>query len=250
MSRVSQLFDLQQIDSALDSRVARLRQIEELMADSPRLIAARTANEEAQSRLAQEQARLRQASRDVEDTSNRLRTQEKRLYDGSVKNPKELTHLQEEVAHIKSRLKAQEDQVIEAMLAVEEAESIARAKQEELDLIAKEWQQFKDGLLEERDKLLEQAKVLQVKRQRLIGEIPWADLQIYERLRRSKGGVAVAAVRDGICGGCHVGVAVAVLRQARTSPNFVLCPSCGRILYPVGEIRFSEFDHDLDNVTR
>jgi predicted nucleic acid-binding Zn-ribbon protein len=250
MSRISQLYDLQQIDSAIDSRAARLRQIEEQMADSPQLLSARAANQQAQDRLAQEQARLRQASRQVEETSARIRTQEKRLYDGSIKNPKELAQIQEEVWHLKARLKEQEDRVIEAMLAVEEAEAAARARQEELDLVAREWQQFTDGLLEEKDKLLEQTRALQVKRQRAMAGVPWADLQAYERLRRSKGGVAVAAVRDGVCGGCHVSVAVGIVRQARSGDSFVLCPSCGRILYPVGEVKYTEFDHSLDNINR
>jgi hypothetical protein len=216
-----------------------MRQIDDLMADSPALVEARVALEEASSRLAEEQSRLKKLSREAEDTSARLKMLEKRLFDGSIRNPKELSKAQEEVEHLKGRLRDQEDGVIEAMLAAEEAEETS-----------KEWEQFLAGLTEEKDTLLSHAKVLQVKRQRAMKEVAWEDLQVYERLRRGKGGIAVASVKGGLCGGCHVAVTATILRLARTSPDFVKCPTCERILYPMGEIKFQEFDHGLDNVAR
>jgi uncharacterized protein len=250
MSRVSQLFDLQQIDSGLDSRVARMRQIDEQMVDSPELIAARTAAEEARAALTKRQVDLKRVSREAEETSTRVKTQEKRLYDGTIKNPKELGQVQEETEHLKSRLKTLEDEILDAMVAAEEAEAVSASRTEDLDRTEKDWQQFQAGLVEEKDKLTEQAKVLQIKRQRAIAEVPWADLQAYERMRRTKGGVAVAAVQGGICRGCRVAVPVHVLRVARASAEFTPCPSCGRILYPVDEVKFEEFNHDLDNISR
>ena len=202
MSRVTPLYELQQVDSALQSRVARMRQIDEGMADSPELLAARSAAEEAASYLAGLQDRLRKSSEAVDDTSRRIKTQDKRLYDGSIKNPKELGQVQEEVQHLKARLKQQEDELIDLMLSVERAEEVVREKQAALEAVEQETAQYRAGLTEEKDKLLQQAKVLQVKRQRFVNEVVWADLQAYERLRRAKGGNAVSEVRDGKCAGC------------------------------------------------
>jgi uncharacterized protein len=250
MSRISQLFDLQQIDSSLDRRVARMRQIDEQMVDSPELIAARAAHQEARALLAGRQAVLKRLSYDAEDVSTRLKTQEKRLYGGTIKNPKELSQVQEEVDHLKTRIRTLDDSILEAMLEVEEAETLAASASAELLKNEQDLTQFQAGLVEEKDKLTEQAKVLQVKRQRGVADIPWADLQAYERLRRAKGGVAVAGVLKGLCGGCHVSVPAHVLRTARGSAEFTPCPSCGRILYPVDEVKFKEFDHGLDNIAR
>lgn len=250
MSRVSQLYDLQQIDTGIDKRVARMRQLDQQMVDSPELVAARAARDEARSLLTERQATLKRLSHEAEEVSKRLKSQEKVLYGGTIKNPKELGQVQEEVGHLKTRLKSLEDSALDAMLVVEDAETEVTTKNEELDKVEKDWQHLQTGLLEEKDKLTEQAKVLQVKRQRAITDLPWADLQSYERLRRSKGGVAVAGVQGGLCGGCHVGIPAHILRVARTSAEFTPCPNCGRILYPVDEIKFKEFDHDLDNVAR
>ena len=250
MSRTVPLYNLQQLDSALNSRVSRMREIDSQMEDSPELVAARTAHQEAQTRHTTAHATLKKLAHEAEENTTRLRTQEKRLYGGSIKNPKELAQVQEEVEHLKLRSKQQEDAVIDAMLAAEEAETEEQSRTAELTQVSEAWQKFKDGLLEEKDTLMGQAKVLQVKRQRAITELPWADLQVYERLRRAKGGLAVAEVREGLCAGCHVAVPAHVLRLARASEDFVMCPTCGRIIFPVGGIGFKEFDHGLDNVNR
>ena len=250
MSRVSQLFDLQQIDSGMDSRVARMRQIDQEMLDSPELLAARESLSEVRSALATRQGALKELTRHAEEVAARLKAQDKVLYGGTIKNPKELSQVQDEVAHLRERLKSLEDSALEAMLIVEEAEDVVSAHSEELTRIEKDWEHRRLGLQEEKDKLTEQAKVLQVKRQKAMTEVAWADLQAYERLRRSKGGVAVVSVPGALCAGCHVAVPVHVLRVARSSTEFVLCPSCGRILCPADDVKFKEFDHGLDNVAR
>lgn len=250
MSRTGPLYDLQQIDTGIDTRVARMRQIDQQMSDSPELLAARAALDEVSTKLSGEQATLKQLSHDSEETSKRARLLEKKMYDGSVKNPKELGQMQEEVSHLKLRLKSLEEKSFDLMMAVEEIEAARDEAQQSLDSLLKEQQLFHTGLLEEKDTLLSQAKVLQVKRQRAITELPWPDLQAYERLRRAKGGIAVVAVRGGLCGGCHVAVTTATLRHARAGADLVPCPTCGRILYPLGEVKYEGFDHNLDNVDR
>lgn len=251
MSLTTELFELQQIDTGLDKRLARLRQIDDAMLDNPVLVEARTAHEAGRLVVADRQAALKQLSHEAEEISTRSKSQEKRLYDGSVKNPKDLGQIQEEVAHLKARYRTLEDSMLDAMMLSEEAEEGLQTLSTQLDNTTKEWEQYKAGLLEEKDKLTDQARVLQVKRQRMITEIPWADLQAYERLRRSKGGIAVAAVQEGgMCEGCRVSVPVHVLRAARTGGDLTTCPSCQRILNPLSDVKFKEFNHDLDNINR
>lgn len=250
MSRASQLFDLQQIDSGLDSRVSRMRQIDEAMSDSEEMVAARESNKEAAVVLEREQANLKRLSKEADETSARLKMLEKKMYDGSIKNPKELGQMGEEVSHLKARLKVLEDSTLDAMLATDAAEEAKAEAQTQFDNVAKEQELYHAGLVEEKDKLMGQARVLQVKKQRAIAELPWADLQTYERLRRAKGGIAVAAAKGGVCGGCHASVPVNIMRQARVQTELTPCPTCGRILYPLGEMHYEEFDHNLDNVDK
>lgn len=250
MSRTSALYELQQVDSGLDSRVARMRQIDERMGDREELTIARAQYEEIASRLAQEQATLKNLSHEAEETGSRLRGLDRKMYDGSIKNPKELGQMQEEASHLRVRLKTLEDSALDVMLALEETEDVEAEAMKHLESVQHEQELFHTGLTEEKDKLMGQAKVLQVKRQRSVGELPWADLQLYERMRRSKGGLAVVEVRNSICGGCHSTIPASVLRQARTHAEITTCPTCGRIIYPLGEVKYEQFDHNLDNVDK
>jgi predicted nucleic acid-binding Zn-ribbon protein len=250
MSRTSALYELQQIDSGLDSRVARMRQIDERMSDSEELASARVQYEEIAERLAQEQAKLKALSHDSEEAGSRLRVLDRKMYDGSVKNPKELGQMQEEAAHLRVRVKGLEDSALDMMMTIEETEDLEAEAKKHLEGVQQEQELFHSGLVEEKEKLLGQAKVLQVKRQRSVGELPWADLQLYERMRRSKGGLAVVEVRNSICLGCHSSIPASVMRQARSQTDLVTCPTCGRIIYPLGEVKYEEFDHNLDNVDK
>ncbi|MEP6774600.1 MAG: C4-type zinc ribbon domain-containing protein [Chloroflexota bacterium] len=250
MSRTSGLYDLQQIDSGLDARVTRMRQIDEKMGDSEDLQAVRSQYQEIASHLSQQQATLKKLSHEAEESSGRLRVLERKMYDGSVKNPKELGQMQEEASHLKVRVKSLEDTVLDLMMTVEEAENTEADAQKRMAAVQTEQELFHNGLIEEKDKLMGQAKVLQVKRQRAVGELPWMDLQMYERMRRSKNGLAVVEVRGSICGGCHSSIPTSVLRQARIPTELTTCPTCGRMIFPLGEVKYEEFDHNLDNVDK
>ena len=58
------------------------------------------------------------------------------------------------------------------------------------------------------------------------------DLSIYQQLRKTRNGLAVAKIVDRTCGACGA-VLTPALIQAANSPNqFARCASCGRILYP------------------
>ncbi|BCX49103.1 nucleic acid-binding protein [Haloferula helveola] len=56
-------------------------------------------------------------------------------------------------------------------------------------------------------------------------------LSLYERLLKKKGGVAVAPVHSGQCGGCHVKLIPATLIKVGGAAEVVQCENCGRILY-------------------
>ena len=57
-------------------------------------------------------------------------------------------------------------------------------------------------------------------------------LELYERLLVKKNGLAVASVRGGQCGGCHVKLVPATLIKVQAESQIVQCENCGRILYP------------------
>ncbi|MGB6222681.1 zinc ribbon domain-containing protein [Haloferula sp.] len=55
-------------------------------------------------------------------------------------------------------------------------------------------------------------------------------VHLYDRLLKTKNGVAVAPVNNGQCGGCHVRLIAATLIKAQ-SKEIAQCENCARILY-------------------
>lgn len=64
--------------------------------------------------------------------------------------------------------------------------------------------------------------------------IPPQVLQHYDRLR-ARGKKGIALVRHGVCGQCHMQVAVGLLAMLRRQDNLYRCESCGAYLQQVEE---------------
>ena len=63
----------------------------------------------------------------------------------------------------------------------------------------------------------------------IIPQIPPDLLEMYDRLRASKQGVAIGRLVDGVCGGCHLALSAAEqLEVAKDEPP--RCLHCRRIL--------------------
>ena len=68
-------------------------------------------------------------------------------------------------------------------------------------------------------------------RARLATEIPESILPLYERLMKTKAGLAVASVHEGKCGGCHMKLIASTVMKVQTGKEIAQCEDCGRILY-------------------
>src|SRR5262249_54516463 len=56
-------------------------------------------------------------------------------------------------------------------------------------------------------------------------------LQKYEHIRKHRGGIAIAVVRDGRCTACNVILRLHFYQQVRTNEEVLTCEACSRILY-------------------
>lgn len=56
-------------------------------------------------------------------------------------------------------------------------------------------------------------------------------IKLYERLLKTKKGVAIAPVQAGQCGGCHVRIIPSTLIKVQHEKEVTQCETCGRVLY-------------------
>lgn len=65
----------------------------------------------------------------------------------------------------------------------------------------------------------------------LAAAAPEALLPLYDRLMKTKDGMAIAPERDGRCGGCHMKLIASSVVAAQSGREVVRCENCGRILF-------------------
>lgn len=76
----------------------------------------------------------------------------------------------------------------------------------------------------------EQAEVTTA-REALVQNAPESVLPLYNRLMKTKAGLAVAPLREGKCEGCHMKVIASTVMKVNASKEIAQCENCGRILY-------------------
>ena len=231
MRAVELLRRLQEIDSALDADRDRLAAVEARLADRSEVLRAR--HEAAHRATAHQQAESSQRDLELQVGSlrERLETIEKKLYGGRVGSARELTDLNTESTQLRGVISEHEDRLLELFDASDQAGAALAAAEAHLrDVEAKRRQQEAE-LSSERGRLIAAIKAGEDAATELRGQLEPPALRTYDNLRRSRGGLAVAEVRQRTCQGCRVSLPASEEQRARHGDALVLCQSCGRILY-------------------
>ncbi len=231
MSRVSNLYRLQSLDSELDEAHKHLDQIEAVLRTSREVDAARTRVEAAQSVLQEARRLLLAAEGEVAGQQNKIRETERRLYSGEVHSPKELKDLEDEAASLKRFLTVLEDRQLQAMMTQEESEGSYSSAHAELATAEAARGSQEGDLRAELGSLRATLERLEAQREAAVALITAEDIETYDGLRRSRRGTAVARLDGSTCGRCGVAPSQARIDAARSGEEIVLCGNCGRILY-------------------
>jgi predicted nucleic acid-binding Zn-ribbon protein len=231
MSAPFKLFRLQQIDSQLDRVRARLREIQIALNEDSAVRAAQRQAGSSEQQLQGMLQTLHRAEQEVQAQRIKIEQTEASLYGGKIRNPKELQDLQNESAALKRYLSVLEDRQLDAMLAVEEAENAHSAAAANLERVRNQAAAQNASLEAEQTALLKDVERQEAERRTIAGSIPTPELRIYEQLRTTRSGVAVAIVTDRACAACGSTLSSALLSAARNPNQFTRCTTCGRILY-------------------
>jgi predicted nucleic acid-binding Zn-ribbon protein len=231
VSKAESLYRLQTLDLEIAEKTNRRQEIEASLGESEALRKARRLLQAEEQQLAEFQKRLRRQEMDLRSLSSKIAAEEKKLYGGRIKNPKELASLQEEVKYLKRNKSEMEDEMLETMLEIEDGEAEVAAKRERLQEIEAQWSREQADLREEQAALQARLDGLAGQRKALRASIDDRDLVVYEELRRRKGGLGVALLVGGLCQGCSVTLPSGEVQKARRSQDLAFCSNCGRILY-------------------
>ena len=231
MSQVTDIRTLQEIDDEAAAARHALEDAERRLQGSEDLEAARSRFATADAELAAARREQRRIDGEVAGLNAKIAPEEKRLYDGSVRNPKELTNIQHEVELLKEHRSKLEDELLEVLGRLEAAEAEQKEAQKALIRQEARWEAERGALGEEVKRLNALITKADARRAAQQAKVLPHSLVIYEDVRKRRGGVAVARVAGGNCGGCRVAIPEAVRRRAFNPDMLAQCPNCERILY-------------------
>lgn len=235
MSRWDALLAVQEHDTTADQLEHRRRnlperaELEGAMAELAKL-EQRTAEVDGnRHELARAQQRLED---EITSINEKAAQHDKTLYSGTIGNPRELQAMQDEIASLKRRVGQLEDQEIELMEQIEPLDA-------DLAKLAGERSALDERAADLRAKIAEaevaidgELASVRAERDALVADVEPELLAEYDRLRPHAGGIAIARLVGGSCGGCHLALsAVEVDRIKKLPPEAPAhCEECGRLL--------------------
>jgi uncharacterized protein len=220
---------LQEVDDRLVTLRSSAHRIEERLAGSPELEAARALAAERETDRRALDGRLAAADRESAALRDRARAIDRQLYGGAVRNPNDLLTLQRELAEVRERQAAADDA---ELLLMEEAEAAAEAARAAAAAVAAIEAERAAAAGDERSRLAalqDGIRVLEAEREAAAAALPPAELALYTRLA-ARLHPAVARLRGDACAGCRLPLAVREVRAARTGAELVQCSNCDRVV--------------------
>jgi uncharacterized protein len=232
MSRpVALLARLNEIDLAVDATKARMYEIVEAMREPPVLVAARQAVAAAERELARSREVLQEREEAQAEAAAKAKRAEQKLYDGTIKNPREVEDAQQDHAQLVNQLKAADEQLLEALVVQESALAAHGRAQAELKQLLAERAARQAALRAEYATLKARLPAEQARQAAARGAVPGKALATYDILRQRKAGRAVAALEGDSCSACRVAVPPSKLAEVLDSEGLVYCGNCGRLLW-------------------
>ncbi len=231
MSRVSNLYNLQEIDRGIVRAHERISEVEAKLEDDAAVQKGTRVVEQAEANLNDVRTEHSSADHAVQSQRAKIKQNEEALYGGSVTNPKELEDLQMEQESLKRYLVTLEDRLLEAMMELDEAEAAYENADAELDLIKVQSAAENADLVSEKETLEADIERLHNEREAILGNISDEDLERYEKFQERFDGVAIAEVSGGNCSICGVDLSRSKLQKIQSGSELIRCSQCNRILY-------------------
>ena len=226
---VKKLYELQQLDTEIQKEQEALEQVERQLGESDALVKARSSLVAEKEYLAEISKQQRDAEREIEEIRTKISQMSSKLYGGTVKNPKELMGIEQDVALLKANLRQKEDTLLDIMDDVESTQKRIKGATEQFQVLEEDWRKGQESLSVRQTVIKRCLADLERNRKELTSDIPVDSLELYQ-MTRVRRGQAVVKIEQGRCQGCRITLSTNELQRARAG-NLILCSTCSRILY-------------------
>jgi uncharacterized protein len=204
-----------------------IERVESLLASDPSVVHAEEALAEAKLRRDEIQLRLRDSDRERETHRTKIRSREKELMSGRIRNPTELMQLNQEVEHLKASFATEEEAELELMEEGELAEQAVLEASERLQEARTRSANDEPALRRDLESWQAELATVKADSEAAWAEVPPAAQNAYLRVRAHP---PVAEVDRNQCLSCRVTVTSSGMQILRKGDEIVHCENCGRIL--------------------
>ncbi len=231
LTSLADLLDLQeidlQIDRLLDDRQS-LPELDQYKSTHEKVKEGEKTRDEAAAELKQLELALDKAEGELEILENKLEEHETRLFAGGM-SARETEHMRLEVQSLRGQQGALEEKVLGLMEDVDPVREKVSSIQADLDRLESTKSELEASIKEQWKKIDAELARKEERKGEALAPIDPELLDLYEKLREIKEGVAVASYDHGVCGGCHMTLSPAEQEEAFGS-DLPRCVHCRRIL--------------------
>jgi predicted nucleic acid-binding Zn-ribbon protein len=172
--------------------------------------------------------KYRSCESDIDMNLSRIKKSQGKLR--SVKTNKEYQSILKEIDDVRSLNSKLEDEMIEYLDAMESAESFISAKKVELSELQDHIRSEKMSIEQESEAGEKRLAELKTEWEKISREIAPNLLKTYMTIR-DKRGMAIAAVNNAVCQGCHLNLPPQMYNELQRCDSLKFCPNCQRIIY-------------------
>ncbi len=153
----------------------------------------------------------------------------------AVKTNKEYQSSLKEIDDVKAALSAVEDRMLACLEEMDLVAAAVGARKDEVKRLAADVAEEKDLIRQNAAATQQQLDRLTAQRAEIIAAVPADMLKTYETVKKNSGGVAIAAVKNAVCRGCHVNLPPQMYHDLLHFEKLFICPHCERLIYPAAD---------------
>jgi len=227
---LKQLIRLQAIDLAIQELRTRIDKFPGISkALDEKLRSAQAALESAKERAKSNQGSRKKLESEISSIESKISKYRDQMM--AVKTNDEYRALQHEIEHAQNAIRKIEDDILNLMMDAESSQGDIKAAETRLKEDQQKVDQERKQLTEQNHHDLSALESYLKERKGIETAISSELLPRYERVRKARGGIAVAAARNEVCEICQVRIRPQVFQEIRRNDQIIACDACQRILY-------------------
>jgi hypothetical protein len=231
LNNLNGLWTLQRLDSELDTLRVKVEEIPRRIQGMNLTVSDEKQElEECRKKIVNLKKDYKLAEVDVKETDQQIGAKSAQLY--SAKTNEQYKAFLKEIEHLRHTKSAVEEKMIAQMEQLEQAEVRAKVLEREVKDVEGETVGRVQTLERELGELQQAITVREQERITALAGIDKDVVGVYERIRKSKRGVAVVSAGNNRCNGCLNPLPPQLILEIGKKDRLYFCEHCGRILIP------------------